>query len=228
MALLRYHDFGEDIAVIVRNDFSDPEELYPSIFFRSEDDFEDWELLALGRCGPRVLDIGAGVGSHGLALQTRGHSVTALELLPGTVRIMRERGITDARLGRLEEFSKNDLKYDTILLLMNGSMLAGTLTGLEQLLSLASSLLTSTGIILMDSTDLRTVGDLDFPASQSYAGELHYQLEFDGVTGEVFPQLFVDPKLLACISRDVGLELDVVWFNKKGHYLAELKKGLEV
>jgi SAM-dependent methyltransferase len=224
-ALLRYHDSGEDIAVIVRNDFNDPEELFPSTFFRSADVFEDWELLALERCGPRVLDIGAGVGSHGLVLQNRGHSVTALELLPGAVRIMRERGITDARLGRLEEFSENDVKYDTILLLMNGSMLAGTLVGLEKLLSLTASLLTSKGVILMDSTDLRTVGDPDYLTSQDYAGELHYQLEFDGVIGDIFPQLFVDPKLLGCISQDVGLRVDVVWSNKKGHYLAELRRG---
>jgi|TARA_B110000116_G_C16800387_1_gene570030 SAM-dependent methyltransferase len=225
LALRKYHDFGEDIAVIVRNDFTDSEELYPSIFFRGEDDFEDWELLALERCGPRVLDIGAGVGSHGLVLQNRGHRVTALELLPGAVRIMRERGITDARLGQLEEFSETELKYDTILLLMNGSMLAGNLTGLEHLLGLTSSLLASTGIILMDSTDLRTTGDLDCPVSQNYAGELHYQLEFEGVTGEVFPQLFIDPKLLECICQNVGLEAGVIWSNKKGHYLVELKRG---
>ena len=68
---MRYYDSGEDSAITIRNDFSDPEEIYPSVFFRGEEGFEDWELIALRRCGQRVLDVGAGVGAHGLVLQKR-------------------------------------------------------------------------------------------------------------------------------------------------------------
>ncbi|MBH15721.1 MAG: hypothetical protein CME30_00365 [Gemmatimonadetes bacterium] len=223
--MTRYHECGEDAAVTVTNDFSAPEEIRPSVFFRTEEDFEDWELIALERCGQRVLDIGAGVGSHALVLQARGHSVTALELLPGAVRIMRDRGIEDVRLGRVEELLEIDLAFDTILLLMNGSMLAGTLVGLEHLLASTSSMLSETGVIMMDSTDLGLGGDSWDRTNQDYPGELQYQLKYADLVGKVFPQLFVDPEVLRMVSRNVGLQLDIIWQDDSGHYLAELKRG---
>ncbi len=225
LALVRYHDRGEDTVVTIRNDFGEPEEIYPSMFFRSEENFEDWELIALERCGHRVLDVGAGVGVHGLALQKRGHHVTALELLPGAVRIMRDRGIKDVRAGRLEELSEKDHDYDTILVLMNGSMLAGTLVGLEHLLRSCLSRITDAGVIMIDSTDLRLIGDQGEKINQEYSLELHYQLEFEGQSGEIFPQLFIEPGLLAGVSKNLGLLTDVIWQGDQGHYLAELRRG---
>ena len=114
--------------VTVRNDFGPTEEVHPSFFFREEEAFEEWESIALGQCGPRVLDIGAGAGAgaHALVLQARGHEVTALDLIPEAVRIMRERGVEDAREGTLFELPSEKL-YDTVILLMNGSMIAETL-----------------------------------------------------------------------------------------------------
>ena len=96
-----FHDRGEDVGVTVRNDFGQTEEIRASFFFRTEDAFEEWESIALRRCGPRVLDIGAGVGAHALVLQARGHEVTALDVIPEAVQIMRERGVEDAREGAL-------------------------------------------------------------------------------------------------------------------------------
>ena len=61
-ALEAYHARGEDVAVTVRNDFGRTEEIHGSFFFRTEEAFEEWESIALSQCGPRVLDIGAGVG----------------------------------------------------------------------------------------------------------------------------------------------------------------------
>ena len=105
-----FHDRGEDVAVTVRNDFGPTEEVHPSFFFRKEEAFEEWESIALRQCGPRVLDIGAGAGAHALVLQGRGHEVTALDLIPEAVRIMRERGVEDAREGTLFELP-SDLEW---------------------------------------------------------------------------------------------------------------------
>lgn len=91
-ALVSFHDRGEPAAVTVRTDFADPESLAAEVFFRPERAFEPRESMALARCGPRVL-----------VLQERGHRVTGLEILPEAVRIMRERGVRDARLGTIFE-----------------------------------------------------------------------------------------------------------------------------
>ena len=218
-ALVAFHDRGEDVSVRVRNDFGTPEEIHVSVFFRREDAFQDWEAIAPGRCSGRVLDIGACVGAHALVLQERGHEVTALDPIPEAVRIMRERGVDDAREGTLFEFSPGQV-YDTVILLMNGSMIAETLSGLDRLLVAAAAVLAPGGALILDSTDLRDAIDAegdgdpenepeydpeDDPENGShdqpedddrYVGELHYQLSVGEHVGDVFPQLFVDPDTL--------------------------------
>ena len=213
-----FHDRGEDVGVTVRNDFGQTEEIRASFFFRTEDAFEEWESIALRRCGPRVLDIGAGVGAHALVLQARGHEVTALDVIPEAVRIMRERGVEDAREGALLAVPFGQV-YDTVILLMNGSMIAETLSGLDRLLGAVATVLEPGGALILDSTDLRDdvheEGDDD-----GYIGELHYQLSVGEHVGEVFPQLFVDPDTLDTRARLAGWDMEVIWRGSDGRYLA--------
>ena len=82
---------------------------------------------ALSLCRGRVLDLGAGAGRHALELQGRGHEVTAIDVSREAVEVMRERGVRDARCGDLDAVDGE--RFDTILLLMHGIGLVGTLTG---------------------------------------------------------------------------------------------------
>jgi SAM-dependent methyltransferase len=220
--LAAFHDRGEDVAVTVRNDFGQAEEIRASFFFRAEEAFEEWESIALARCGPRVLDIGAGVGAHALVLQARGHEVTALDMMPEAVRIMRERGVEDAREGTLFAVPFATA-YDTITLLMNGSMIAETLSGLDRLLRAAATVLEPGGALILDSTDVRDdVREEGAVADDPYVGELHYQLSVGDHVGEVFPQLFVDPDTLGTRARLAGWKTEVIWTGSGGRYLALL------
>ena len=126
----------------------------PSPIFRPPTDFSPIDREALGRCSGRVLDVGAAAGAVTLPLQERGLEVTALDPVPDAVRIMRNRGVLNARLGDVMTFRSDEL-FDTVLLLMNGSMIAGTLAGLERMLLHLETLLSPGGQVLMDSTDLR-------------------------------------------------------------------------
>jgi SAM-dependent methyltransferase len=219
-ALAAFHDRGEDVAVTVRNDFGQTEDIRASFFFRAEEAFEEWESIALRQCGPRVLDVGAGVGAHALALQARGHEVTALDVIPEAVRIMRERGVEDAREGTIFEIPSAEA-YDTIILLMNGSMIAETLSGLDRLLGAAVAVLEPGGALILDSTDLRDGPDADDAGTDdSYLGELHYQLSVGELAGDVFPQLFVDPDTLGARARLSGGDTEIIWRGPGGRYLA--------
>jgi len=229
--LAAFQDRGEDVAVTVRNDFGLTEELHASFLFRTEEAFEEWESIALRQCGPRVLDVGAGVGAHSLVLQSRGHEVTALDVIPEAVRIMRERGVEDAREGTLFEVPPENV-YDTVILLMNGSMIAETLSGLDRLLTAAARVLAPQGALILDSTDLREVSGADRdnepePKDEpeerlQYMGELHYQLSAGELVGDVFPQLFVDPDTLDSRARIAGWNTEVIWSGPSGRYLARL------
>ena len=81
-ALLAYHEGQLDAKLLVRTDLRTLEEWPVSLFFRESDDFPPLEREALERCGPRVIDVGAGAGPHTLALLERGHDVLAVESLP--------------------------------------------------------------------------------------------------------------------------------------------------
>lgn len=221
-----FHDRGEDVPVRVRNDFGPSEEIHVSVFFRGEEAFEDWEALALDQCGRRVLDVGACVGTHTLVLQERGHQVTALDPIPEAVRIMQERGVDDAREGTLLELPSGKI-YDTVILLMNGSMIAETLSGLDRLLATVSTVLEPQGALILDSTDLRDAGDEEDQDEDRYIGELHYQLRVGEQAGDVFPQLFVDPGTLEARARLAGWDMKVIWRGPGGRYLARLGKAAE-
>ncbi len=225
-----FHDRGEGHPVTVRTDFGPADEIHPSTFFRGEDAFEEWESIALRQCGPRVLDVGAGVGAHALVLQARGHEVTALDLIPEAVRIMRERGVEDAKEETLFELKPAKL-YDTVILLMNGSMIAETLSGLDRLLAAVATVLGPRGALILDSTDLRDAvsesANADGPVDvDPYIGELHYQLSVGEKVGEVFPQLFVDPDTLEKRARSAGWDMEVLWSGPEGRFLARLQRSV--
>jgi SAM-dependent methyltransferase len=164
-----------------------------------------------------------------LLLQEDGYEVTATEVIPEAVQIMKERGVRDARLSPLEDLPLNR-DFDTILLLMNGIALAGTLRGFPRLLETLRRLLRPGGQVLIDSTDLpkRLWDETREPAVGPLHGgedgpiELHYQVEFEGVKGEPFPQLFLDPGSLMALCQAEGWEAEVLLSIDGGEYLARL------
>ena len=111
--------------------------------------------------------------------------------------------------------------YDTILLLMNGVALAGTLGAFPRFLRQMGGLLAPGGQLLLDSTDLGTGGDDE---DGRYPGEVHFQMEFGGVRGAPFPQLFLDRMTLARIAEMEGWEVEIVWDCDGGEYLARLNR----
>lgn len=225
-----YFDGKTEAVLRIHADDGESEAMPVSLFFRDRGELGEPDREALARVRGRVLDGGAGVGSLSLILQERGAAVTALEVIPEGVRIMRERGVREVREGRLEELVDGD-PFDTILLLMNGTALAGTVRGLPRFLATLARLLAPGGQVLVDSTDLMAGDGWDGPSpddpafgegDEVYPGELQYQMEFEGVRGAPFPQLFLDPRTLRRVAGENGWEAEVVWEGKGGEYLARL------
>lgn len=216
-ALLAYQGGARDASVRVRTDAGGDHDLPAALFFRDADGLLGADRAALAAARGRVLDVGGGAGAIALALQDAGLEVTALDVLPGAVRVMKARGVADARRGDLWTF-RASRRYDTVLALMNGAAAAGTLSRLGPLLEALAAPLARGGQILLDSTRLGTGRRAD----GRYVGELQYQLEHDGRRGPPFPQLFVDPRRLAAAAREAGLAAKVVWRGKSGEYLTRL------
>src|ERR1700761_4453352 len=105
------------------------EEMPVKIYFRSMEEMPELEWIALQQCRGRILDIGAGAGSHALALQRLGQDVTALEISPLSAAGMEERGV--GKICCADFFAFSGEVYDTLLLMMNGIGLAASLDGLR-------------------------------------------------------------------------------------------------
>ena len=183
-AMQAYHEGKRDAVLVVYDDF-ERDEVPVSYFFRGPDQFPPLERLALDLSRGRVLDVGAGSGCHSLVLQEQGLEVTAIEILPSLVQILRDRGVRDARVATWMDVEGPP--FDTVLMLMNGIGLTETLPGLRRFFSEARRLVRPGGQVLADSTDVRVrmdveagrTGALERPDGR-YVGELRFQVEYEG------------------------------------------------
>jgi len=231
-ALLDYEagDHQATVAVIMEDGNRLP--LPAATFFDPPEELPDAELVAFEFCLGRVLDGGAGAGRHALELQNRGHQVVALDVCPEAVAVMGRRGVRDPRIG--DVFRHRDPQpYDTLLLMMNGLGIVGDLAGLNQFLAHAHTLLAPGGQILVDSSDLRTIDDLDETARVAerqrgglYFGETRQQLEYRGLRGRPFGWLYTDPDLLATHAHRQGWHAQVLFEEENGTFLCRLVPSL--
>ena len=230
-ALADYNRGIEKRHFIVHSDLWDDEPTPVEEYFRPDHvPIPDLELRALSMCRGRVLDLGAGAGRHALELQGRGFEVTALDISHDAVEVMRHRGVNDARCGDLP-LLRGD-RFDTILLLMHGIGIVGTLDGLSTFLAEARHVLSTTGRIVCDSADLTVVlpslaeaaGRAD-TRSTRYPGEVEFRLTYGTLEGQPYPWLFVDPRTLERFARDAGYRCSIVCRGARGAFLAVLECG---
>lgn len=212
--------------ILVRTDIAEDETLSPAYFFRTFEEMPVQEQEALKRCKGRILDIGAGAGAHSIWLQANGLEVISIDISPLSCETMKERGLKEVYC--CDVYSLNDQKFDTILLLMNGAGVAQTLPGLSVLLKHLKHLLNPGGRILADSSDLLYLftdenGEswVDI-ASDTYYGEMEYQLSYKQVKGKKFPWLFVDPDTLTDYAETEGFRVVEKIKGLHFDYLVEL------
>lgn len=203
----------------IYNAYGPREEMPVDIYFRTEDEMPDIEWLAMEKCNGKVLDIGAGAGSHALLLQQKGLDVTSLDISPLLVSVMRDRGVKKVLLGDIFKYSGE--RFDTLLLLMNGIGLAATIENLKKLLQHLATLLNPGGQILFDSSDVTYLYNDSLPENR-YFGEIAYQYSYNKVKTHWFNWLYVDEKTAVEIASECGFDMEVLLEDEYGQYLARL------
>lgn len=114
-ALLDYAD-GNHAATLIYWQDGVRDDVPAAVCFREH--IDPLESDALDLCGGRVLDLGAGTGVHTLRLVTRGLDVTALDIAPQCVEIMRRRAVRRPVAGDCYTFEA--VPFDTILAICDG------------------------------------------------------------------------------------------------------------
>lgn len=229
-AILDYHRGATDARIVVHTTLWEDEVTPVEEFYRPDDrELPELEVRAISLCRGRVLDFGAGAGRHALELQRRGHEVTAVDVAPEAVEVMRERGVRDARSGDFDTVAGE--VFDTILLLMHGIGLVGTLAGLVAFFKRADPHLADRGRIVCDSADLSLVMPSQWEAHRyrrggeaPYLGEVDFRLSYKEHEGIPYPWLFVDPETLGRAADSAGFECRVVARGARGAYLASLTR----
>ena len=223
-AILDFQQQGKAARLRVLSSMFEEDEMPVKHLFRSTREMPMLEQKALQLAKGRVLDIGAGAGCHALALQEKGLAVKAIDISPLSCEAMKLRGVKDAECINLFD-DHLGMGFDTILLLMNGTGIAGKIEHLPALFQRLKALLNPGGQILIDSSDLKYIyenedGSFDINLNGAYYGEVDYQMIYKNVKGDRFDWLYVDFPLLKSIAETCGLHGELVEEGEHYDYLA--------
>lgn len=225
-AIADYWSTAKASRLLVLSPMFDEDELPVDLLFRTTAQMSALERVALEQARGRVLDAGAGAGCHALALQRMGRDVTAIDVSPRAVKVMRQRGVQRALV--LDLFDVSD-QYNTLLMLMNGIGLVGTLSRMPRFFGLLDRILAQGGQVLCDSSDIRYVfeddqGNLELPPGTGYYGELTYQMQYKRYKGEPFSWLYIDAQTLRQQAADHGYVAQVIAQGSHYDYLARITR----
>ncbi len=233
-AILDFQTNNSPEDLVTETNISEADEMSVDYLFRSYNDMPKLEKKALQLAKGKILDVGCGAGSHSLYLQEKGFDVTAIDISPNAIKACQLRGVKNARVQNLLEVENDPSeseqakqKFDTIILLMNGTGIFGTLAETSKYLQKLRSLLNPEGQILIDSSDIIYMFDEDEDGSflipaDGYYGELTFTVSYKGETDVVFPWLYLDYNTLQNAAHANGLECELVLEGKHFDYLAKL------
>lgn len=152
-----------------------------------------------------------------------GLTVTALDISPLNAEVMRERGVQKVMASDIYQYRTET--FDTLLLLMNGIGLCGSLSGFRKLLKHAEKLLLPGGKLLFDSSDIAYLYEESGVPSHQYYGEFRCRYKYKKMQTEWFSWLYIDFWTMSDIASSLGWQASLIYEDEHNQYLAELKKN---
>ena len=224
-AIYDYHKTGTAGTLRVFSSQFDEDEIPVEDLFRSYEDMPELEQVALQTACGRILDVGAGSGCHSIALTAMGKDVMAIDISPLSVEVMLDRGVHARQVNFYDKAF--DEKFDTILMLMNGTGIVGTLDMMPTFFDRIRQLLTPGGSLLIDSSDLRYLyeeedGSMMIDLADDYYGQIDYQMQYKNVLGEPFDWLYVDFNTLSYYAEEAGFRTELLYEGDHYDYLARI------
>lgn len=226
-AIRDYYHQENPLDLQTETSISELDELPVAYLFRDFEEMNEIEQKALELSHGKVLDIGAGAGSHSLYLQNEKNlDVTALDISPKSIEVCRLRGVKKTAAENMLNFSGET--FDTILLLMNGTGIFQSLQVIDIYMKKLHSLLNKNGQILIDSTDILYMFDRDedggvYIPAEGYYGELDYIVHYKGESEDPIKWLYLDFNTLKNAAENNGFQIEKL-LKDEDAYLARLTK----
>ena len=208
---------------VISEDFDD-DQIPVSYLFRNYKQMPKIEQIALKKVKGKILDVGCGAGCHSIYLNNKGLDITAIDTSKGAVETLKKQGVIQSFCN---DFYEHDGKYDTILLLMNGSGIIGKLKNIDRFFTQLRKLLTPNGQVLIDSSDLIYLfenedGEFWVDLSEGYYGEMSYQMSYNGEICPPFDWLYIDYQTLESAAHANYFNCEVIHSGENYDYLARL------
>lgn len=226
-AILDFQTNNTPENLITETSISEEDEMSVAYLFRDFNEMPKLEQKALALTNGKVLDVGCGAGSHSLYLQNiQNLDITAIDISKNAIEACQLRGLASAKVTNILDLDSNE-KFDTVLLLMNGTGIFGTLKETTKYLQKLKSLLQPNGQILIDSSDIIYMFDEDedgayeIPAN-GYYGELEFSLSYKDEKENSFPWLYLDYNTLQNAAFANGLKCKLILEGEHYDYLAKL------
>lgn len=224
-AILDFQTNNSPEDLVTETNISVADEMSVDYLFRSFRVMPKLEKKALQLCKGKILDVGCGAGSHSLYLQEKGFDVTAIDISANAIKACKLRGLKNVRVQNVLDIENE--KFDSILLLMNGTGIFRSLAETSNYLKKLKSILCPNGQILIDSSDIIYMFDQNEDGSyivpaEGYYGELTFTISYKGKIEKPFPWLYLDYNTLQNAAHANGLQCELVYEGKHFDYLARL------
>ena len=226
-AILDYQTHNNPEDIITETSISEADEMSVAYLFRDFTEMPKLEQKALQLSKGKVLDVGCGAGSHALYLENeRNIEVKAIDISKNAIEACKLRGLKNAEVVNVLDLDTSE-KYDTILLLMNGTGIFGKLDQIATYLQKLKGLLNEGGQILIDSSDIIYMFDQDKDGAyeingNGYYGELTFSIQYKSETEDTFDWLYLDYNTLQNAAHANGLQCELVMEGEHYDYLARL------
>ena len=222
-ALLDYQNGNYTEDIVTSTSISSDDILPLPYLFR---DFSEMPLLeqrALSLTTGKTLDVGCGAGNHSLHLKEKGLDVKSIDVSKGAIEVCKQRGLSNAHI---IDVSNETERFDSILMLMNGSGFFQNLENTPKVLQHLKSLLQPNGQILIDSSDIKYMfededGGYWMDGNSNYYGELDYHISYKDEQ-ESFIWMYIDFENLKSACKSVGLKCELILEGEHFDYLAKI------
>jgi cyclopropane fatty-acyl-phospholipid synthase-like methyltransferase len=224
-AILDFQTNNSPKDIITETNISEADKMSVAYLFRDYNEMPKLEQKALQLAKGKILDVGCGAGSHSLYLQEKGFEVTSIDISENAIKACQLRGLKNAKTQNVldldSDLHQND-KFDTILLLMNGTGIFQTISESSKYFQKLKNLLNPNGQILIDSSDIIYMFDEDEVPIDNYYGELTFTISYKNETENPFPWLYLDYTLLEKLAAENGLQCELIENGEHYDYLARL------